>query len=63
LEKDLSQAEVARRQQQYGPNELKAKAATPTWLKFLQQFNQSLLYILLVAGQSRRSWDPGATPS
>jgi cation-transporting ATPase F len=50
LEKGLSQAEVARRQQQYGPNELKAKAATPAWLKFLQQFNQSLLYILLVAG-------------
>jgi cation-transporting ATPase F len=50
LEKGLSQAEVARRQQQYGPNELKAKAATPAWLKFLQQFNQSLLHILLVAG-------------
>ena len=50
LEKGLSQAEVERRQKQYGPNELKAKAATPAWVKFLQQFNQSLLYILMVAG-------------
>ncbi|MFS8885709.1 HAD-IC family P-type ATPase [Synechococcus sp. H70.2] len=50
LERGLSQAEVARRQRQYGPNELKAKAATPAWVKFLQQFNQSLFYILMVAG-------------
>ncbi len=50
LEKGLSQAEVEQRQKQYGPNELKAKAATPAWVKFLQQFNQSLLYILMVAG-------------
>lgn len=50
LERGLSQAEVIQRQKQYGPNELKAKAATPAWVKFLQQFNQSLLYILMVAG-------------
>ncbi|MCF2972382.1 HAD-IC family P-type ATPase [Synechococcus sp. Nb3U1] len=41
---------VAERQEQYGPNELKAKAATPAWMRFLLQFNQSLLYILMVAG-------------
>jgi Ca2+-transporting ATPase len=50
LERGLSQAEVIQRQKQYGPNELKAKTATPAWVKFLQQFNQSLLYILMVAG-------------
>lgn len=50
LERGLSQAEVIQRQKQYGPNELKAKAATPAWVKFLQQFNQALLYILMVAG-------------
>lgn len=50
LERGLSQAEVIQRQKPYGPNELKAKAATPAWVKFLQQFNQSLLYILMVAG-------------
>lgn len=50
LERGLSQAEVIQRQKQHGPNELKAKTATPAWVKFLQQFNQSLLYILMVAG-------------
>ncbi|MEN9239079.1 MAG: HAD-IC family P-type ATPase, partial [Thermostichus sp. DG_1_6_bins_120] len=50
LQTGLSPALVAERQEQYGPNELKAKKATPAWLRFLMQFNQSLLYILMVAG-------------
>ncbi|MEN9226375.1 MAG: HAD-IC family P-type ATPase [Thermostichus sp. HHBFW_bins_43] len=49
-ETGLPLALVAERQEQYGPNELKAKAATPPWMRFLLQFNQSLLYILMVAG-------------
>jgi cation-transporting ATPase F len=49
-ETGLTLALVRERQEQYGPNELKAKAATPAWMRFLLQFNQSLLYILMVAG-------------
>lgn len=49
-EQGLSLAEVAQRQQQYGLNELAAKPGKPAWLRFLLQFNQALLYILLIAG-------------
>lgn len=45
----LSAAEVARRQKKYGPNRITARRGTPAWVKFLQQFNQPLVYILLVA--------------
>ncbi|MCU0569325.1 MAG: HAD-IC family P-type ATPase, partial [Oculatellaceae cyanobacterium Prado106] len=46
----LSGAMVRDRQQQFGLNELTVKAGKPAWLRFLLQFNQALLYILLVAG-------------
>ncbi|MDY6937030.1 MAG: cation-transporting P-type ATPase [Cyanobacteriota bacterium] len=46
----LSPGEVADRYERYGPNELTFKPGKPPWLKFLLQFNQPLLYILLVAG-------------
>jgi Ca2+-transporting ATPase len=46
----LSTSEVAQRQQKYGPNELKAKPGRSPIVRFLLQFNQPLLYILLVAG-------------
>ncbi len=49
-EQGLTLQEVTQRQQQYGLNELKAKPAKPAWLRFLLQFNQALLYILLLAG-------------
>ena len=49
-EKGLTAEEVAARQQQFGPNQLNPKESTNPWLKFLQQFNQPLLYILLLAG-------------
>ncbi|MEN9250121.1 MAG: cation-transporting P-type ATPase [Gloeomargarita sp. GMQP_bins_120] len=55
----LPAEEVARRYEQYGPNELPEQRRTPAWLKFLQQFHQPLLYILLVAGLVKaflRSW-------
>ena len=32
-----------------GPNRVTARRGTPAWLKFLQQFNQPLVYILLLA--------------
>ena len=46
----LSAEEVARRYEQYGWNELTFKAGKPQWLRFLLQFHQPLLYILLIAG-------------
>jgi cation-transporting ATPase F len=45
----LSIAEVRRRRQQFGPNQVTAYRGTPAWWKLLQQFNQPLIYILLVA--------------
>jgi len=50
LEQGLTAEEVARRYEQYGRNELQEKAGTPAWIKFLLQFNQPLLYILIIAG-------------
>ena len=41
---------VARRYEEYGWNELIFKPGKPAWLKFLMQFHQPLLYILLLAG-------------
>lgn len=41
---------VAQRYEQYGRNELKFKPGKPAWLRFLLQFHQPLLYILLIAG-------------
>ncbi|PSB21355.1 carbonate dehydratase [filamentous cyanobacterium CCP2] len=49
-EKGLTTPEVKSRIDRFGFNELKAKPAKPAWLRFLAQFNQALLYILLVAG-------------
>ena len=46
----LTAEEVASRYEKYGWNELKFKPGKPTWLKFLLQFHQPLLYILLLAG-------------
>ncbi len=45
----LAADEVARRQGEFGPNRVSARRGTPAWLKFLRQFNQPLVYILLVA--------------
>ncbi|NJM00596.1 MAG: HAD-IC family P-type ATPase [Synechococcaceae cyanobacterium SM2_3_2] len=49
-EQGLRAAGVQQRQQQFGPNELTAKPAKSAWIRFLEQFNQPLLYILLAAG-------------
>ena len=42
--------EVPLRRSHYGPNQLTTKAKMPAWQRFLLQFNQSLLYILMLAG-------------
>jgi Ca2+-transporting ATPase len=48
-EKGLSDEEVIRRQQLFGMNILTPKKGKPAWLRFLLQFNQPLVYILLAA--------------
>ncbi|WP_052035159.1 cation-transporting P-type ATPase [Xenococcus sp. PCC 7305] len=50
LEEGLSTEEVVLRYEKYGWNQLKFKPGKPAWLKFLLQFHQPLLYILLLAG-------------
>ena len=46
----LSEQEVAERQERFGPNQLTPQKKTSPWMRFLQQFNQPLLYILIGAG-------------
>ncbi|MHC0061978.1 cation-translocating P-type ATPase [Nostoc sp. UIC 10890] len=50
LETGLTSDEVVKRQERFGTNELKGKRGTSPVLRFLLQFNQPLLYILLIAG-------------
>jgi cation-transporting P-type ATPase F len=45
----LSTTEVQRRQKEYGPNKLVAKRGTPAWQRFLLQFHQPLVYVLIAA--------------
>lgn len=47
--KGLSAAEVASRQQSYGPNELMQKKNKPAWLMFLLQFKDFMIIILMLA--------------
>ena len=49
LSTGLSTAEVARRQIKSGPNRLTAPRANPAWRRFLRQFNEPFVYILLLA--------------
>lgn len=49
LSTGLSTDEVRRRQKEFGPNRVTAHSGTPAWLKFLKQFNQPLVYVLLLA--------------
>ncbi|NDJ19417.1 HAD-IC family P-type ATPase [Myxacorys almedinensis] len=46
----LTAALVDQQRGHYGLNELTVKPGKPAWLRFLLQFNQALLYILIVAG-------------
>jgi cation-transporting P-type ATPase F len=50
LERGLTPENIAQLYEKYGLNELETKPPTPAWLRFILQFNQPLLYILLIAG-------------
>src|SRR5688500_502076 len=45
----LSTDEVAKRIQQYGPNQLQEKKKKPVWLLFVMQFKDVMILILMVA--------------
>src|SRR5262245_9267549 len=49
LENGLSSREASRRLAQDGPNELRAAPVQPTWRRILAQFEDPLVYLLLVA--------------
>ncbi len=56
-ERGLSDSEGRARLQQYGPNELAAERPTPAWRRFLVQFQNVLVLLLLVAtGISLALW-------
>ena len=48
-ERGLSSAEARARLEQYGPNELQSQPAPPWWRRLLEQFQDTLVIILLVA--------------
>ena len=45
----LSSEEAARRLEKFGPNKLKGKPPVPKWKKFLQQFQDPMVYLLIAA--------------
>ncbi|MDQ1351369.1 MAG: cation-transporting P-type ATPase, partial [Acidobacteriota bacterium] len=45
----LSQDEVKKRREHFGLNQITPPKGTPLWLRFLLQFHQPLIYILLAA--------------
>jgi cation-transporting P-type ATPase F len=49
-ETGLTDAEAAERRKQFGPNALTQKKGTSPLVMFLLQFNQPLIYILIIAG-------------
>lgn len=50
LETGLTSVEAEARHTRFGSNELVGKPGKSAWMRFLLQFNQPLLYILLAAG-------------
>jgi cation-transporting P-type ATPase F len=50
LEKGLDGEEVRQRLDRFGSNTLTAKKGKSSWMRFLLQFHQPLIYILLAAG-------------
>lgn len=49
IEKGLSQDEVNKRYEKYGRNELKAKAKKSLLVKFLEQFKDFMIIVLIIA--------------
>jgi magnesium-transporting ATPase (P-type) len=57
LRRGLTDAEVRSRLERYGRNELATEKATPAWLRFLAQFQDVLVILLLIAtGISAGLW-------
>ena len=57
VHRGLSEAEARSRLTQYGPNELTAEKRVPPWRRFLSQFQDVLVILLLVAtGVSAALW-------
>lgn len=50
LEVGLTQSEFEKRRERYGPNRIEAKRGKNPLIRFIEQFNQPLLYILILAG-------------
>ena len=50
LDLGLDLGEAQTRLERHGPNALPERPGKPAWLRFLEQFNQALIYILLAAG-------------
>lgn len=48
-DRGLDEAEAGRRLERFGPNELAGAPPVPAWRKFLQQFKDPLVYLLLAA--------------
>lgn len=48
-QKGLDDAEVAKRLEHFGPNSVTDRGGVPGWKRFLLQFHQPLIYILLAA--------------
>jgi cation-transporting ATPase F len=49
LKVGLAGEDIKRRQAKFGLNRITARRGTPIWIKFLQQFNAPLVYLLLAA--------------
>ncbi len=49
LQQGLSSQEISKRQQEYGLNQISQFKQDPAWLRFLKQFHNPLIYILLAA--------------
>jgi Ca2+-transporting ATPase len=49
-EHGISEDEVKKRLKFYGNNRITPKKGKPVWLRFVEQFQQPLVYILLIAG-------------
>ena len=50
IETGLDLFEVQHRQEQFGSNQLTARPGRSPWMRFLLQFHNPLIYILLAAG-------------
>ena len=45
----LTNDEVVRRREKYGRNKLDEKPPVPKWIRFLEQFNDPMVYLLITA--------------